>query len=152
MISYLPILIIAIIAILVYFIIDYRKKVVYNKYLDIHATLDFNLSNNKGPKNNYGYLLFNVSEIRKEARALCIDTIKLNNNKVKVRSLNVVSTKLPLPPDGVLLSVGVKKLKSFNSIGANKCSVNISGYLLEDRNSKIAFKKTIPVAILENSN
>lgn len=39
-----------------------------------------------------GEEIFNVSEIRKDSKALCIAKIKINTDKVRLRSVTSVST------------------------------------------------------------
>ncbi|MCA5004071.1 hypothetical protein [Sphingobacterium bovistauri] len=150
MIFYLSISLVAIIGLLAYFITEYRKSKVFNEYLDLNVSLDFNQITGVGAKSSHGLLLFNISEIRIDAKAICIDKIKFNSDKVKVRSLNTVSAKLPIPKDGIVLSIGVRRSKGFTASAAEHCSVSISGFLLEDRHKRIYFKKRVSVNTLSS--
>ncbi|WP_149913402.1 hypothetical protein [Sphingobacterium cavernae] len=86
--------------------------------------------------------------MKKDSRALTIDNLKLHTNKLELRSYNQISTKLPLPTHGVILSVGVKKSRNISHKRIGNYSITISGFLMEDKNKKTAFKKKLKINYL----
>ncbi|GEM_PF-4167880 len=144
----IPILILLILGVYLYY--EYKKRQIFKDYINLTVSLDFNQTAAIKTKGHYGLLLFNIKEINKESRAFYIENLKLSTSKVHIRNYNNISTKLPLPKEGVVLSVGVRKSKSVSSRNLGKCNVTISGFLMEDQNKKSPFKAKLPVEIIPN--
>lgn len=132
-----------IVAILIY--INSKKRNVYDKFIDLNVSLRFTDNTLQKAKNRYGLVVFHVHDVKKEARALTIDHLKLHTNKLQLRSHNQISTKLPLSSQGVVISVGFKKSRNVSVKELKNFYITISGYLIEDKNKKVAFKKKLRV-------
>lgn len=143
---YLFLVALVIVLITVYFYFDFKRKKVFDQYIDLGVSLKFSDNTSLHTKSRYGLVMFHINGIKKEARALSIDRIKLHTNKLQLRSYTHISTKLPLPSDGVVLSVGVKKSRRISDKEFDKCYITISGFLLEDKNKKRAFKRKLAIA------
>lgn len=132
-----------IVAILIY--INLKKRNVFDQFINLNVSLRFTDNTLQKAKNRYGLVMFHIREVKKEARALTIDHLKLHTNKLQLRSHNQISTKLPLSPQGVMLSVGFKKSRNVSEKDIKNFCITISGYLIEDKNKKVAFKKKLRV-------
>lgn len=146
---FIPIFVIIIIAIFFYF--EYAKRKVFDNYLDLDVTLGFTDNTTQKSKSRYGLLMFHIHEVKNEPRAMSISHVKLHANKLHLRSHNNLYTKFPLPQDGVILSVGVKKTDKLGDNEFDNVHVTISGFILEDKNHKKPFKKKLPVTYKPSS-
>lgn len=142
---------VAIVLFAIYFYVEYKKRKVFDKFIDIDVSLGFTENTTKKTPSRYGLLMFHINDVKLESRALSIDSVKLHTSKLHLRTHNNIYTKLPLPPEGVVLSVGIKKSRGISHKELNKCHVTISGFILEDKNRKMAFKKKLAVAYLPTS-
>lgn len=148
MIIYLLISVLTLLLVAVYFYIDYKKRTVFDNYIDLDVSLEFTDNTVHKTHSRHGLILFNIKDVRKESRALTIDNLKLHTNKLELRSYNQISTKLPLPTHGVILSVGVKKARNTSHKNIGNHFITMSGFLMEDKNKKTAFKKKLKVNYL----
>jgi hypothetical protein len=148
MIIYLLIGVLTLILVAVYFYIDYKKRTVFDNYIDLDVSLEFTENTVHKTQSCHGLILFNIRDVRKESRALTIDNLKLHSSKLVLRSYSQISTKLPLPTHGVILSVGVKKARNTSHKNIGNHFITMSGFLMEDKNKKTAFKKKLKVNYL----
>ena len=148
MIIYLLISVLTILFVAVYFYIDYKKRTVFDNYIDLDVSLEFTDNTVHKTQSRHGLILFNIKDVKKESRALTIDKLKLHSSKLELRSYNQISTKLPLPTHGVILSVGVKKARNTSHKNIGNHFITMSGFLMEDKNKKTAFKKKLKVNYL----
>lgn len=135
----------AILFVAVYFYIDYKERTVFDNYIDLDVSLEFTDNTVHKTQSRHGLILFNIKDVKKESRALTIDKLKLHSSKLQLRSYSQISTKLPLPPQGVILSVGVKKSRNNSHKNVGNYFITMSGFLMEDKNKKTAFKKKLKV-------
>ncbi|WP_159634785.1 hypothetical protein [Sphingobacterium composti Ten et al. 2007 non Yoo et al. 2007] len=142
---YLLIAGIAALIVAVIFYVNFKKRKVFDQFIDLNVSIRFTDNTLQKAKNRYGLVMFHIREVKKEARALTIDHLKLHTNKLQLRSHNQISTKLPLSPQGVDLSVGFKKSRNVSEKEFKNFCITISGYLIEDKNKKVAFKKKLRV-------
>ena len=151
MIIYIIIASVVILTIAILFFIHSKKIKVFNKYIDIDISLDFNENTNLKTKGRYGLVLFKINEIRRESRALYIEKVSISNSKIHLRTYNNIYTKLPIPKEGITLSVGVRKSKRLSSREINNCRITLSGFLMDDNNHKLPFKKKLPIYKVNDS-
>lgn len=142
---YLLAVIIVVSFITIFFYVQYTKKKVFDEYLDLNVSLNFTDNTNQKSKSRYGLLMFHIHEVKNEPRALSINHVKLHASKLQLRSHNNLYAKFPLPKDGVVLSVGVKKSGKGASEELSNMYVTISGFILEDKNQKKSFKKKLAI-------
>lgn len=134
---YLIITAIALILSVIYYYLQYEKRRVFDDNVDLDLYLDFSENNNSGT------LMFRINEIKNEYRAFSVDHVKLHSSKLQLRSQTTINTKLPLPNDGIVLSIAVKKSSGASIKELEKSQVTISGFLYENKNKKRSFKKKL---------
>lgn len=142
---YLLAVIIVVSFITIFFYVEYAKKKVFDDYLDLNVSLSFTDNRIQKSKSRYGLLMFHIQDLENEPRALSINHVKLHASKLQLRSHNNLYAKFPLPKEGVILSVGVKKSGKGAVQDLSNMYVTISGFILEDKNQKKSFKRKLPI-------
>jgi len=145
---YLLIIGFAILFVALFLYFDFKKRAVFDNYIDLDVSLEFTDSTVNRTQNRHGLILFHIKDVKKESRALTIDNLKLHTSKLELRSYNQISTKLPLPTQGVILSVGVKKARNTSHKNIGNHFITMSGFLMEDKSKKTAFKKKVKINYL----
>ena len=152
MTTYYIIILVALLLIAAYYYSLYRKKKVFDKFIELNVKIDFTEKLNIKTKSKHGLLIFNVTAVHMDARALSFDKISVASSKIQLRNYNRLYTKLPLPEEGMKLSVGVRKQKKLTKKDLENTTVKISGNIVGDQNTKIPFRKKITVAFVDETN
>lgn len=130
----------------IFYYLDYLKKRVFDDNVNLSLSFDFQESSTfKASKH---LLLFHIKSVNENFRALYINDVKIKNSKVRLRHYRNISTKLPIPQDGVLLSMEVRKSGKLKPQEIKNCQIVISGFLMEDKNKKVFFKRNMQVTPL----
>lgn len=130
----------------IFYYLDYLKKRVFDDNVNLSLSFDFQESSTSKASKNL--LLFHIKSVNENFRALYINDVKIKNSKVRLRHYRNISTKLPIPQDGVLLSMEVRKSGKLKPQEIKNCQIVISGFLMEDKNKKVFFKRNMQVTPL----
>ena len=150
-IYYSAITIIVIVLLVIVFSFRWKAKVFDNNVI-LSAYLDFNQVPDVKLNHNYGSLLFKIQDANSEPKSFIIEKIKFNSAKILLRNFQNLYTNLPVPIEGIVLSVGVMKPEGVYLSEDDNYSVILSGFLMEENEKKTKFKKKLHVRVVPNFN
>lgn len=139
----LYIVIFCVVLLFAFICLEYVKRRNYDIYIQMEISLDFPNVIAVKHSGKHGFMLFQVKEVQGNFRALMINKVKVNNDAIRLRSFDQIYTKLPLAVGGTLLSIGIRKSSGATKAKLEHCKVMISGYLLDNKDKKVPFKKTL---------
>lgn len=142
---YIPFVFAVFLIFVVFYVVAYRKNKVFQKNINLSASLSFAQSSDRKGVANYGSIVFTIHSVSEDYKGFCIENVLLNTNRIKLRSYSRLYAKLPLNNKNNDLSIDFLGNSKEIERRLDKLEVVVEGYLVDSEHKKVSFKKKLPL-------